>query len=262
MTDTKDSVINDEDTVTVYSCGNYKEIVCCKHDVNKINSIRLNKNQYIDKRTQEVKEYNHHEIKSLENFKRQFKKIPRLIKGYFYGDYTERFITLTYSYIMTDPYRLPYDFKKFIRKIERRYGKCRYIYIKEPNEKGSWHIHCILKRMNGMPFNITVETVRKIWEHGYEVDVVIPYNIETLPYYFDISRYEDKKARVVYYPSYMKIYGCSEDMRIVKSRGKYKDLKPKTIECVYKKENQHFSVDYESGEIIAQCKNIYEQYRI
>ena len=255
--------IKDDETVTMYSCGNYSEIINCKHNTPPVNVKRLTKTQYFDRNTNEIKKYHHSSFKSLDNFKKQFKTIPRLIRGYFNGDDTERFITLTYSFVMDNPYNLPYDFKKFIRKVERRYCKCRYIYIKEPNRQGSWHIHSLIKRMDGKSFDITVETVRSLWTNGHEVSVEIPYDIDSLPYYFDITRTIDKESRIMFYPSYIKIYGHSKDMKIQKIRGHYKDLKPTESEMkkVYETENNYYSIDPKSGEIIGQWDTVYEQYK-
>ena len=261
MKSTDDKLIQDDEIVTVYSCGNYKEIVCCKQNPQAINVTKLSKTQYIDNNTNEIRDYRNSTVKSLDNFKEQFKAIPRLIKGYFNGDYTERFITLTYSNLMSNPYALPYDFKRFIEKIERRYCKCRYIYIKEPNNQGSWHIHSIIKRLDEMPFNISTEKVRYLWKHGYEVSVKIPYNIDTLPYYYDITRDESKEARIIYYPAHLQIYGCSNHMKIQKKRGEYKNLKPSEMRKIYETKNEYFSVNKENGEIYGQWKTVYEQYK-
>lgn len=253
--------INEKDYVTLYKCGNYKEIVCCRQDTKPIQITKLTKNQYIDNNTGEIKEYHYTGNKTLNNIRKQFKNIPRLIKGYFDGNNTERFITLTYSYIMSNPYCLSYDFKKFIRKINRRYGKCRYIYIKEPNRKGSWHIHSIIKRLDGKIFDITGETVRTLWKNGYAVSVNIPYNINTLPYYFDVSVSKEKQERLKFYPSYLNIYGCSEDIKTEKIKGLYKDLKPSEMTKVYDSENQYIMVNKDDGEITGQWKTAYEQYK-
>ena len=96
MKQENDKLINEEECVTMYKCGNYQEIVCCRQDIKPIQITKLNKNQYIDNDTGEIKEYHYSEYKTLDNIKKQFKNIPRLIKGYFNCDNTERFITLTY----------------------------------------------------------------------------------------------------------------------------------------------------------------------
>ena len=77
----------------------------------------MSQTQYVDNTTNEIKEYKYSHSKSIDNFKRDFKNIPRLIKGFFIGDSTEMFITLSYSSKMEDPYRLSYDFKKFMQKL-------------------------------------------------------------------------------------------------------------------------------------------------
>lgn len=258
---TQENLINDDEYVTVCKCGNYTEIIHCRQDTKPVPVTKVSKNLYIDHNSGEEKSYNYSEVKSLENFKKQFKNIPRIVKGYFNGDNTERFITLTYSYIMDNPYILQYDFKKFIKKVGRRYGKCRYLYIKEPNNKGSWHIHSIIKRLDEMPFNISVDIIRTLWGKGYAVSVDIPYNINTLPYYFDISVNEDKRARVMYYPPFIKIYGYSKDMKIEKTKEVYKDAKPSNMTKIYDSENQYIDVNRDDGEIVSHWKTVYEQYK-
>jgi len=261
MNHENEKLINEEEYVTMYKCGNYTEIVCCRQDIKPIPITKLNKNQYVDNGTGEIKEYHFASNKTPDNIKKQFKNIPRLIKGYFNCDNTERFITLTYSYIMNNPYLLAYDFKKFIRKINRRYGKCRYIYIKEPNGKGAWHIHSIIKRLNGKPFNITDEQLRMLWGNGYAVSTIVPYNICTIPHYFDVTRYDNKKTRLVYYPPYLNIYGCSADVKQEKIKGLYKDLKPSEMAKIYNSENRYVMINQEDGEIKGQWKTAYEQYK-
>lgn len=117
--------------------------------------------------------------------------------------------------------------------------------------------------MDGKSFDITVETVRSLWTNGYEVSVDIPSNIDSLAYYFDITRTIDKESRIMFYPSYIKIYGYSKDMKIKKIRGHYKDLKPTESEMkkIYESENNYYSIDPKSGEIIGQWDTVYEQYK-
>lgn len=252
--------IDDNEIVTVYYCGKYREIVHCKQKTKQVNITKLSKTQYIDNATNEIKEYNYSNCKSVDNFKKQFKNIPRYIKGYFDGDSTEKFITLTYDTIMTDPYRLPYDFKKFMQKIETRYGECRHFYVKEPQENGSWHIHCIIKRLDQKTFNISAETICELWQQGCEISVETPYNIAALPYYFDITRFEHKIARLKYYPPHLKIYGHTEDLKIKKGRKKYIDCKPDDMDKTYSTDNKYVIVNQADGEVYSSLKTIYEQY--
>ncbi len=253
-------LISNDEIVTAYECGDYTEIVCCKHKISPIEVTRLNRNQYVDNMTGNVREYNFSNCKSVENFKKDFKNVPRYIKGYFDGDETEKLLTLTYSFIMNNPYQLPYDFKKFMAKVERRYGKCRYFYVREPQENGSWHIHAIVKKLDNKPFNIQKDDLSSLWCQGYDVDVKSIYNVDTLAYYFDITRYEHKLSRLKYYPPYLRIYGHSQDMKIRKKRGKYKSLKPKYVGMTYEDIKYYSTVDTDTGEIIAYCENVYQQY--
>ncbi len=262
MNNTKESanLISDDEFVTAYECGDYIEIVCCKHEVSSIDIKRLNKSQYIYKQTGDVREYNFSEFKSIDRFKRDFKYIPLYLKGYFYGDKSEKFITLTYSLYMDKPYKLSADFKKFILKIERRCGKCRYFYVKEPQDNGSWHIHAIIKSMEFDVFPLEDSQICSLWKQGTNVNVQNIYNINTLAYYFDITRDEQKIQRLKYYPPYLHIFAHSADMKIYKRRGTYKNLKPQNVGMTYEGTNGGISVDEETGEITNCYKNIYQQF--
>ena len=119
----------------------------------------------------------------------------------------------------------------------------------------------MLSVLDEMPFNISVDKIRILWGNGYSVSVDIPYNISTLPYYFDISANEDKKARIIYYPPFLNIYGCSKDMKIEKDRKLYEKAKPSNMTKIYDTENQYINVNQEDGEIISHWKTVYEQYK-
>ena len=254
------NLISDNDIVTSYQCGDYTEIICSKHKASSIDIKRLNKTQYVDKHTGCIREYQFSGNKTFKNFKKEFKNIPRYIKGYFCGDESERLITLTYSSNMNNPYQLSTDFKNFILKLERRCGKCRYLYIKEPQDNGSWHIHAIVKSMESLKFPISDEKISLLWKLGDFVNVQQIYNIDTLPYYFDITRYADKKRRIRYYPAYLHIFGHSEDMKLETSRGIYETLIPESSDMIYEAEKRNDSYDTETGAITGYFTNIYQQF--
>ena len=215
--------INPDDYVSVYNTPRYTEIVANDNKPKRPPVKRISKQEYVNTDTGEVLDFKEKEVKSIESLTKQCKRLRIYISGYFSGDKTERFITLTYSGHMAEPEKISNDFKYFMRKIMRKYGKCRYIYIKEPDEKGSWHIHCIIKKLSGGDFNITEEEARSMWKAGEIVNVKPIYDIDKLSWYFDIS-HKDKKHRIKYYPKNMRIYEHSRDMKIDKKYTKFKNI--------------------------------------
>ncbi|MCH5211431.1 MAG: hypothetical protein J1G06_00285 [Oscillospiraceae bacterium] len=257
--------INPTDQVTVFQTPRYTEIIDSKNfqknNLNFIPTKKIDKDHFIDTRTGEIKEYNKTSTKNISSFKESFKDVPRYIKGFFYGDDTERFVTLTYSEFMSEPERLSKDFQKFLNKLKRRYGKLRYFYIKEPDTRGSWHIHSLIKRLDGQSFNITDDSVRKLWKRGIAVNVQKINNVNTMSYYFDITRYENKIQRISFYPTGMKIYSCSADMNITKLRTKYSNIK-KYIgdkELTYRR-TDNVIMNHNDGINNLIGRNSYEQY--
>jgi hypothetical protein len=77
-----------------------------------------------------------------------FVDLRQLISANFDAD-TERekqlFLTLTYRENVTDHVRVWNDWKLFWRKFQRRHGRGEYIIIVEPQSRGAWHIHALIK---------------------------------------------------------------------------------------------------------------------
>lgn len=55
-----------------------------------------------------------------------------------------KYVTLTYRQNMTDNKRISRDLQKFFRKMHRKYGDFEYIYVKEQQSRGAWHVHMVL----------------------------------------------------------------------------------------------------------------------
>lgn len=105
-----------------------------------------------------------------------------------------------------------------------------------------------------------MKKISLLWKLGDFVNVQQIYNIDTLPYYFDITRYADKKRRIRYYPAYLHIFGHSEDMKLETSRGIYETLIPESSDMIYEAEKRNDSYDTETGTITGYFTNIYQQF--
>ena len=167
----KVNAIPENSLVTVYSAPEYSEIVYLKRQPEPIPISKIDALSYVDNTTGEIKDYQKNSTKSVTSLKKIFKRLDRYIMGYFNGKGNEKFITLTYNSYMNNNKEISRDIKAFFRKLNRKHSDCLYIYVKEPQASGSWHIHCLVKKRDNNFLNISENDVRNLWGKGYEVSV-------------------------------------------------------------------------------------------
>lgn len=95
------------------------------------------------------------------------RRMRQLINANFNGDKNELFITLTYAENMTDPKRLKKDMEKLLKKLKRRLGEIKYLYAVEPQARGAWHAHLLIKQLSAHSTYLPAEDVAEMWGHGY-----------------------------------------------------------------------------------------------
>lgn len=133
------------------------------------NPIRkLNSDEFLDLRTGEIRLYDKRAVNRSDNLKavkRTFVKLRRLVGNNFFGGSTELWVTLTYRENMTNPETAYEDFRAFMKTLRRKYPNILYISVIEPQARGSWHYHVLLK--NDAPIFIENEYIAKIWKKGF-----------------------------------------------------------------------------------------------
>lgn len=144
--------------------------------MNRTNHIKkLDKERYVNLKTGEVGEFKQSEDRSgsYNSLRQTFKKLRYLINNNYTGAGNELHITLTYRENMRDTKRLYSDFKKFMMKFRykysKEYGSIDYMTVVEPQERGAWHHH-LLVRFNdkvGSKIFIPNDDVAAIWGHGF-----------------------------------------------------------------------------------------------
>jgi len=142
-----------------------------KEGIGGLDKIRkLNKNEYVIIDTGEVKEYKKSEnrAQNIASLKKTFKKIRDLINNNFVGAANELHVTLTYAENMKDTQKLYRDFDKFIKRFKYRFRHdFDYIAVVEPQGRGAWHIHLLL-RYNGLDrIYIANDEIADVWGHGF-----------------------------------------------------------------------------------------------
>ena len=250
-------------SVKVTKMNHLVEVQHMEHMNRQPNIKKLDKERYLILKTGEICEFKQGEVRSdsYNSLLQTFKRLRYLINNNYTGAGNELFITLTYKENMTDTKRLYTDFKKFIKKFrykyEKEYGSIDYMTVVEPQERGAWHHH-LLVRFNdkvGSKIFIPHDEVAEIWGHGFiridslnDCDNIGAY---LCAYLADVELTEDnigvafgEKAEVVpkmvdgqekkfikggrlhLYPSGMNLYRKSKGIQMPESEEmKYEDIK-------------------------------------
>lgn len=207
-----------------------------------VGTVKLNRSEYLVKSTGEIKQYKQQHIndcKSRGNLKRTFNELKYLIRTNFTeNSQNQLFVTLTYADNMQDSKRLYGDFKNFIKRLKYKYPihKFEYIVVAEPQERGAWHMHVMLKS-NQPVLYIDNKDMVILWGHGYtdterlKSDDVGNYYVA---YFTDLlddgnidnnaskSKMRKKGERLELYPKGFKFYRCSRGIE-----------RPSVINCKY-----------------------------
>lgn len=172
-------IILPTDFVTVTKTNHIIEVQHMEKMNTQANIKKIDKHRYLDLKTGEVKEFEHIENRqqSYNSLRQTFKKLRYLINNNFEGKPNELHCTLTYKENMTDTKRLYTDTNRFLMRLKRKYGDIDYINVPEPQERGAWHNHMLI-RFNGRK-NVYIPNKWKdkdtpidaplydMWEQGY-----------------------------------------------------------------------------------------------
>jgi len=167
--------------------GNIKEIMCIeKLNVNGFPIKKISKNEYVILETGEIKEYSFHaenRVQNKEALRRTFKKIRELINTNFIGAKNELAFTITYKENMIDPKQLYKDFEKFIKRLRYKYPDIDYMSVVEPQGRGAWHCHVLLRFNNLEKVYIPNKEVAELWGHGFVNVKAISKDVDNLGAY-------------------------------------------------------------------------------
>lgn len=164
--------IGDSDLVTVTKMNHIIELQHMEKKNRKNHIKKLDKDNYVDLSTGEIKEFNHIETRkdSLNSLRQSFKKLRYLINNNFIGNPNELHIILTYKENMRDTKRLYEDFKKFFMRLKYVYQdktSIDYLTVVEPQERGAWHCHVLMRFNNLDKVYIKNKDLKAIWGQGF-----------------------------------------------------------------------------------------------
>ena len=122
--------------------------------------------------TGEVRKAKHRKTRSddktaIDELRKSMRRMRQLINANWSGDRNELMITLTYADNMDDPKKLKKDMEKWLKKVKRRLGEIKYLYVVEPQARGAWHAHCLIKQLSAHSTYWPAEDVADAWGHGF-----------------------------------------------------------------------------------------------
>ena len=133
--------------------------------------MKIDKDNYMVINTGEIKQFKKNEGKQIEYLRTTFRKLEHLIKTNFDTEENEHnalFVTLTYRENMQDRERLLKDFDEFFKRLkyECKNHKLDYIAVAEPQARGAWHMHMLLKSDKPVLY-VDNKRMAEIWRHGF-----------------------------------------------------------------------------------------------
>lgn len=163
--------INDKEEVKVYEYGFINQVKvrnCGKSRNNCLSDYKkINKNEYVNLRTGEIKPYEIGEFKSSASLRKSMKRLRELLRNNFNGGKNEIFLTLTYTEEEKDFDNAVNDLQNFGDKLKDKYENLEYVGIIENQElRDSWHIHMLVKDCSGKELIIPKDKITKLWNKG------------------------------------------------------------------------------------------------
>lgn len=195
--------------------------LCSFYPPSKARIARINDDFYYVYSTEEFRPYSHGETgtksDNVRSIKRAFNNLKKLINCNYEQPSFVRFITLTYAENMEDNKRIRKDFYRFMRRMKKRYGDFEYLYVKEQQGRGAWHLHCVFFFPSPAPW-MDNEEVRSLWGQGFVNIQGFEDDINNLGNYLCAYLTDDKEtskkgARLCNYEAGVRLYNCSRGIQ-------------------------------------------------
>jgi len=174
--------------------------------------------------------------RNMRSLRKIFKDLRQLISYNFtQNNDNQMFLTLTYEENMQDDKRLKKDLEIFIKKLGRRIADLEYITIVEPQARGAWHAHILVKSSDKLVMGKDLYMmIHDLWGHGRTTTERLD-NVDNIGAYFIayfsnleipdelVDEYQDdiiekngkkyiKGERIKFYHDYMQIYRHSRSI--------------------------------------------------
>lgn len=207
--------------IKLVDCRHTAHVTLCQHRPPTEPRIdRVNDDFYFVRSTAELRPYSHGETGTkqdhVRSIKRAFNNLKKLINCNYDTPASVRFVTLTYAENMCDNGRISGDWRRFLRRMRQRYGGFRWLYVKEQQGRGAWHLHSLMFFDGPAPWMDNAE-VRGMWGHGYVKVEAVREDANNLGNYLCAYMTDDKEtgkkgSRLLNYEAGVRLYNCSRDI--------------------------------------------------
>ena len=206
----------------------YGELLAMEKGLPKPTIKPLGDNKYMVIKTGDIKEFGHNDHKQKDTLKKTFAELKGIIRANFDADgHNQLFVTLTYKDNMRDPEFLYMCFTNYWKRLKYEYAnhKLEYVAVAEPQARGAWHMHVMIKSDQPVLY-IDNKDMERIWGWGYTTterlkgDDVGAYYVSyftsleldanTIVKAKNGSKKFQKGARLPLYPLKFKLYRCSK----------------------------------------------------
>jgi len=250
--------------VTLERQGNIYAEVLAMENKPKIAIRKISSEKYMVLATGEIKDFAPNGgDKHIRNLRQTFAKLRGMIRTNFTAEgHNQLFITLTYRENVRDEKRVYRDFEVFYKRLKRHISvkghQLEYIVVVEPQQRGAWHIHLMLKSDQPV-LHIDMWEITRMWGHGrtkterLKAEDVGAYYVSYFTDLLDKQKNRKKGARLKYYPVGMRIWRASRGViRPEKEKRTYGDIVAEYGEAVYSNTYgvDRMSVDDSTGEVI------------
>jgi len=184
---------------------------------------KIDKERYVVMSSGEIKEFEHGDKKRIPELIKTFARLKGLIRTNFEACVDNQlFVTLTYVRNMKDPRQLYVDYVNFFKRLKYEYPSHQldYIAVAEPQGRGAWHMHVMLKSDKPVLY-ISNQDMERIWRNGM-TDTVRLKSDDVGQYYVayftdlvgtgDVKK-RQKGARLSMYPPNFKFYRTSQGIK-------------------------------------------------
>lgn len=170
--------------------GNVVEFIEMSSIPSAPNIQKISAEQYVNLSTGEICDFIKSDTRAdnKDSLRKSFKQLRDIVNCNTTDNDCIHWVTLTYADNMTDTKQLYDDFKNFWKRFlyyckKQNYSKPEYIAVIEPQQRGSWHMHCIVIWAHKRPYIDNNSVFAPLWGHGFTKIQGVPADCDNLGAY-------------------------------------------------------------------------------